>query len=135
MAEVTGVKSTARNPVNPPKDGDFPRINIFEMDDAVKEKSMRGGSQYPSYKRDFSVLVETFIKASSEQAGPKELSLFIKELKKKMYESGATLGLKGVELSETATGEVLRPPNLDLVIGVGIVLSIRYVEDVSKIMV
>lgn len=133
VASVTGVKSSARNPVNPPKDAELPRINIFELDDVVTSVAERGATQYPAYKRDFKVLVETFIKASSEQAGPKELALFVKEMKKKLYEGGATLGLKGVSFAESATGEVLRPPDLDLAIGIGIVFTVKYVEDVAKI--
>lgn len=133
MAEVTGVKTTARNPVNPPKAADIPRINIFEFDDVVVSRASRGASQPPAHKRAIRVLVESFYKGTTEEAATQELGLFMRQLKAKLYQGGVTLGLKDVEVAEESMGEVLRPPNLDLVVGVGMILSIRYTEDVAKI--
>lgn len=133
MASVAGVMFTARNPVNPPNKDNMPCIQFFELDDLVTDITKRGG--LPAHKRELELVIEMFILASSEPAATKELAEFVGKVKYKLYEGGVTLGLKGVELREVSTGQILRPPDLDLAIGVGIVLKIRYVEEISKLVV
>lgn len=133
MASVTGVKSTARNPSNPPKESELPRINIFEGDDVVVKESSRGASQKPHYNRDWTVVLETFIRATSEKAGSKELSAFMSLVKSRLYDGGITLGLRNVSVQEKSSTGLLRAPDLDLVMGIGLVLSVRYVEDCATL--
>ena len=133
MASVTGVKRTARNPVNPPNVDDLPCINMFELADNVVATQRRGATQPPAYKRELVVVLEPFVLGSSEPQATKELGAFVQELKKKLYEGGTTLGLKNVEIEETEMTQVLRPPAMERVAGVGISLKIRYVEDISRL--
>lgn len=133
MADVEGVAFTARNPVNPPNKDNMPCIQFFELEDCVAASTMRG--RVPVYKRDLDLIIEMFILAGSEPAASKELSEFVGKVKYKLYEGGVTLGLKGVEIREVSAGQILRPPDLDLAVGVGIVLRVRYIEDISKLIV
>ena len=133
MASVEGVMFTARNPVNPPNKDNMPCVQFFELDDLVTDITKRGG--LPAHKRELELVIEMFILASSEPAATKELAEFVGKVKYKLYEGGVTLGLKDVELREVSTGQILRPPDLDLAIGVGIVLKIRYVEEISELFV
>lgn len=133
LSNVTGVNRTARNPVNPPSEEDMPCINFFELEDPVQDKTYRGGKKYPAYKRALRVLLEPFVLGSSEPAASKELGAFVQETKKSLYAGGNTLGMKGVEMTEVGTGQVLRPPKVEKVAGIGITIEIRYVETIAKL--
>ena len=135
MAAVPDVARTARNPVNPPNADDLPCINIFEMRDRVVSVQQRGASKPPAYKRELEVVLEPFVLGSSEPQATQELGTFVRKLKKKLYEGGVTLGIKGVEIEETGLTQVLRPPAVEKVAGIGIALTIKYIEDVSKLSV
>jgi hypothetical protein len=136
MAAVTGVQSTARNPTNPPNATDLPRINVFEMSDRVESASLRGGTKRPEYKRRMEVILEAFIQADTEEGATQDLGLFVRELKKSLYSDGVKLGLRCVtELGEVETSQILRPPAVERVVGVGITLKIRYVETIDALFV
>ena len=133
MSLVTGVQRTARNPINPPAEGDLPCINIFELSDRVGNAHKRGANLAPGYRRELTVVIEPFVLGSSEPQATNELGRFVQEVKKKLYEGGVTLGLANVEVQETDMSSVLRPPGMEKVAGVGITIVIRYVEDVSRL--
>jgi hypothetical protein len=133
MASISGVRRTARNPVNPPSEGDYPCVNIFELDDMVTSPRSRGASKAPAYKRELSVVVEPFVMGDSEPQATQKLGLFVIELKKKLYEGGITLGLSGVEVTEESMSQIYRPSNTEKIAGVGITLKISYVEDISRL--
>ena len=132
MASVSGVKYTTRNPKAPPSIDDMPTINIFELDDEVVSKSMRGG--YPIYKRRLQIILEAFIVGSSESASTKELGLFLRKMRKKLYEGGVNLGGKCAEISETTQTRVLRPPTGEHTVGIGLSFDMIYIEEISKLM-
>jgi len=130
LANVTGVVYTARNPKKPPSAESLPAIQFFELGDLVEEASSRGG--YPAYRRRVTVVIECFIAGSSESAATKELGAFVQEMKKKVYEGGATLGRR-CSISERDASRILRPPAGSHVAGVGIAFEIRYVENISTL--
>ena len=133
MAQVTGVASTARNPINPPTESDMPRINLFELPDEVTIASTRGKTRTPVYRRESTILLECFTVAASEAAASKTLWAFVEQMKLQIYSGGNSLGMNGVEVEEKTTTEVYRPPDLENVAGVGIELGIAYVEDISAL--
>jgi len=133
MAAVSGVARTARNPVDPPSLEDLPCINMFELQDKVVGVKKRGASLLPEYRREVSVALEVFVAGSSEPQSSQALGLFVQDVKRKLYEGGVTLGLKGVEVEETDASQILRPSKMDSVAGIGILLKIKYVEDVTKL--
>jgi hypothetical protein len=130
MTEVIGVGYVARNPGKEPSVDDLPSICIFEMEDPVQEVHGRGAA--PVYKREIKVVIEPFIKGSSDALSTKELMLFVKEVKKKIYEAPAGLGKLAHAVVETGASRVHRPPAGDHVAGIGISLTITYVEDTTK---
>ena len=132
MNSVSGVKYTTRNPKAPPSIDDMPTINIFELEDEVVGESMRGN--YPIYKRRLPIVLEVFITGSSESAATKELGLFLKEMRKKLYEGGANLGGRCAKITETTQTRVLRPPTGEHTVGIGLSFDMIYIEDISKLM-
>jgi hypothetical protein len=133
MAAVAGVQRTARNPINPPAEGDLPCVNIFELGDRVREARKRGATAPPAYKRELTVILEPFVLGTSEPQVTNELGAFLQEVKKKLYEGGTNLGLTGVEVEEVELSSIYRPPGMEKVAGIGITVNIRYVEDVSRL--
>uniref|UniRef100_A0A6M3MEZ2 Tail protein n=1 Tax=viral metagenome TaxID=1070528 RepID=A0A6M3MEZ2_9ZZZZ len=132
MWTVTGVTKVARNTKAEPSVNDLPYIGIFELPDVVEEVSTRGATKPPDYRRRLSVMIESFIAASSEGASSQELFSFVEELKTKLYAGGPTLG--GLcAFKETDLSRVLRPPAGDNTIGIGIALEIVYIEDTTKL--
>lgn len=130
LASVTGVQSTGRNPSKEPSVSDLPTIQFFEFPDVVERFDWRGG--YPVYRRRLTVVIEVFIAPSAEGAATAELGNFVKEVKKKLYSDGGTLG--GLcDLKETEMSRIYRPPVGEFVIGVGMTVDIRYVEDTAKL--
>lgn len=130
LDSVEEMAHTARNPISPPSVSDLPAAQFFELGDLVEQMTMRG--TLPVYKRRLTVVIEVFIRGSLESAAGKELSIFVRKVKQKLYEGGATLG--GLcNLAEVESGRILRPPVGENTIGVGIAFEIRYLEDISKL--
>jgi hypothetical protein len=134
LSEVTGVTRTARNPVNPPAEEDYPFIALFEDRDRVVDQRMRGATDLPTYKRILPVVIEVYILASSEMSASKELGAFVLEVKRKVYEGGITLGIHGVSIKETGASEVYRPEGLEKVAGIGLFFDIQFTEDLQSIL-
>lgn len=132
LAAVPGVAYTARNPKAEPSVDNMPCIQFFELDDKPEKHDHRGATAYPAYRRTFQVVVEAFVKGSSDAAASKELGEFMQAVKKSLYTGGNVLHPNSFFL-ETEMSRMLRPPVGDNVIGVGIVLTIQYVEDISKL--
>lgn len=130
LAAVPNVAFTARNPKAEPSAADLPAIQFFELEDVVEDVSKRGG--LPVYKRRLTVAVESFISAASEGASSKEILDFVSSVKKSIYGGDASLG-KGSEIRERELTRILRPPTGANVVGLGLVLDIIYVEDISKL--
>lgn len=134
MSSVSGVNFTARNPKIEPSVNNLPCIQFFELEDTSEHQQKRGSSTYPAYRRSFRVVIEAFVKGTTEAASSHELSLFMQQLKKKLYEGGISLGGR-CELLEIETSRMLRPPSGDNVVGVGLTLQVRYIEDIQRLFV
>lgn len=132
LAAVTGVKYTARNPKAEPSVNDMPCIQFFELEDEPTKTNSRGVSQNMAYRRKMKVVVEAFVKGTTDASASQDLGKFMQELKKSLYTGGNTL-IANSEFLETGMSRMLRPPVGDNVIGVGIVLEIQYVEDIGKL--
>jgi len=130
MTQVTGVSFVARNPEADPGINDLPCINIFEMADRVMETHGRGGA--PVYKREIQIVLETFIKGTKEAKSTKELMAFLKLVKVKLYEVPAGLGGLVYRIREDEFSRVHRPGIGDHVAGIGMALTLVYVEDTSN---
>jgi hypothetical protein len=100
------------------------------MADLVQKTQNRGGS--PVYMRGIEVIVESFIKGSSDALATKELMAFVKEVKGKIYADPAGLGKLAHNVGESQYSRVHRPPAGDHVAGIGIVFIIVYVEDTKN---
>ena len=77
-------------------------------------------------------MIEPFIAGSTENAASKELGMFVKEMKKKIYLGGPTLGKRCV-ISESEASRIHRPPAGDNSAGVGIALIITYTEEIARL--
>lgn len=133
VALVSGVVKTARNPGDNPSTDDFPAIQFFELDDTIEAQGRRGG--YPIYTRKLILAVEFFIVATSEASASKELSAFVQEGKKKIYQGGNNLGKTCNEIVEAGCTRVLRPPVGKNAVGIGVVFEVNYTENIATIMV
>lgn len=131
LSSVATVNRTARNPAAPPVVGDFPVIQFFELDDTITKISNRGG--YPIYTRKLNLVIEPYITASEEALSSKELGVFIKEIKKKIYEGGDNLAKKCSLIIETGSSRTLRPPVGENSIGAQLQFEILYIEDISRL--
>lgn len=132
LADVEGVAYTARNPKAEPSVSDMPCIQFFELDDEPKKSSSRGVSQSLAYRREFKVIIEAFVKGTTDAKASQELGAFMIKMKRSLYTGGNVL-TQNTEFLESAMSRMLRPPVGDNVIGVGITLTIQYIEDIGKL--
>ena len=132
FADVDGVEFTARNSKSPPGEADFPCILFFELGDDIFDRSKRGATQKPSFKRKLTLVVETYVIGASEEASSYEVMDFVEKIKKKLYVDGNSLG--GLcEINEIGSGRMLRPPMGGPVAGLGLSFEIIYIEDVGSL--
>ncbi len=132
LSTVSGIKSIERNAKAEPAVSDMPAIRFFELLDVVEETKTQGATKYPAYKRKLTIAIESFVKASEEGAATKDLLLFVREIKKKLYEGGNTFGLQCYFI-EVEASRVFRPPVGEPVAGIAIVIEIFYTEDIKNI--
>ena len=132
LSGISGVNYTARNPSSPPSAALLPAIQIFELSDRVLKASNRGSTTHPVYTREVTVAVEGFIRATTEEESSKEIATFVKLIKKAVYAGGVTLGGKCQQFVETESSRILRPKTGEKIVGMGLVFTILYIEDVSK---
>jgi hypothetical protein len=130
MTEVPGVVFVARNPKKEPSVTDLPCITIIELGDVVQKVLNRGGAQV--YARGLNAVIEPFIKGTSDALATKELMAFVQEVKKKIYAAPVGLGKLAHNIVETEYSRVHRPPAGDHIAGIGIALTIVYIEDITK---
>lgn len=133
LASVEGVAYTARNPKAEPNESNMPCVQFFELDDDPKPAQSRGGAvAYPVYKRELKVIVEAFVKGTTEASSSKELGLFVQEVKKALYTNGNVL-IPNCFFIEVEGSRILRPPTGGNIIGIGLVLQVSYIEDTSRL--
>jgi hypothetical protein len=130
MTEVSGVLFVARNPEKAPSYDDLPCVSIFEMPDTVDDMSKRGGM--PSYKRSFQIVLEIFISGSTATLASKELMAFMKLVKVALHAAPYGLDATCGGIREDQYGRVLRPGVGEHVIGIGLAITIFYVEDINQ---
>jgi hypothetical protein len=82
--------------------------------------------------RGIEVIVESFIKGTSDALATKQLMAFVKEVKSKIYADPAGLGKLAHNVSESQYSRVHRPPSGEHVAGIGIALTIVYIEDTKN---
>jgi len=128
MSEVPNTLIVFRNPKVEPTPDDLNCISIFELGDPVEKASTRGGVPY--YIRNLNVIIEAMIKSQTEGASSPDLIAYVKELKKKLYEGGITLGGTCDMFIEIDSSQILRPPIGGNAAGIGISLKITYKEDI-----
>ena len=131
ISATTGIQFSGRNLEKEPSVNDMPCALIYELGDKIVSTTMRGG--YPAYKRELAVIVEIFISGSSEGAASKELSAFVTEVKKKIFEGGTNMGRKCSEIVETEASQIYRPSIGGNAIGMGIAFDIKYIENVQNL--
>lgn len=131
ISTVPGLGFSARNPDSEPSVNDFPAVLVFELADNVEDISNRGG--YPSYKRQVQVAIEIYLSGSTEDAATTELTTFVNAVKTKIYAGGANLGIRGVYLTESGAGRIMRPAIGGNTAGVSLLFNIRYIEDVATL--
>lgn len=135
LASVKGVMYTARNPKAEPNTNDMPCVQFFELPDDPTPAQSRGGvGAYPVYKRTLKVIIESFVKGTTEASSSKELGEFMQEVKKALYTNGNVL-VKDSFFVETEGSRIMRPPTGENIVGIGMVLEITYIEDISKLFV
>lgn len=127
VAGVAGMNSTARNPESPPKAEDCPVGNIFDLEDEVEATD---GGRRPKNKRRLTLILELFVKGSSDAAASKELWLFYQTVKKALYADPADLGRKATLLEKRTSAFVTIDAGNHMK-GVGIEFHILYTEDVG----
>jgi len=133
MWNVPGVGLVLRNTSQEPAVSDMPFIGIFELTDRIVEAGRRGGGVLPVYKREVDLVLEIFIAGSTEADASAELADFVSKVRAKLYEGGVTLGKRCSYITETGMSKVLRPPVGGNIAGIGISLTMTYVDDVSAL--
>lgn len=134
LSSVTGIsRAPMRNPATPPKEGDYPTINFFDMAAKVEDVRNSGKTKPPIYLWNSAVVIEPFVMASTEDASTQEINLFIKEVKRRIYQDGTTLGGTCASFTETQYTQYLKPPSSRLLIGISLYFNLRYIEDTGKI--
>jgi len=130
VRSVAGINRTARNPKKQPSLDDMPWSAIYELGDLVEDSRMRGG--LPAYKRQLTVIIETYINAVNEGGATEELGDFIQLLKIAIYTGGPTLGGRCSEIKEVDASQVLRPAVGGNAIGIGLAFDIIYIEQIEN---
>ena len=130
LSEVPGTNIVFRNPKTEPTADDLNCISFFELGDPVVTSTSRGGVPY--YLRNLNVIIEAMVKSPSEGASSPTLVAYVKELKKKLYEGGVTLGGRCDEFVEIDSSQILRPPIGGNAAGIGISIAIKYKEDIRR---
>lgn len=131
LSNTPGVERVTRNPWSTPSENDFPLIQIFELEDKKVHQDQRGS--YPIYTRSLSLVIEFFIKGSTEALSTQELSSFVQEGKKLIYEGGNSLGKPNTSITETGSSRILRPQVGGNPAGISINFTILYMENISTL--
>lgn len=126
------INRVVRNPKTEPHVEDMPLINIFESDDFTIKKSQRGAKVPPAYGRKLEVWLESWIEATKEGKSSEEIIYFLQALRTVLFRDGITLGANVIEFNEMQTSRIYRPDIGDVVIGIGTLYEVVFVEDFSK---
>lgn len=134
LSLVDGIqRAPMRNPGTPPKDSDYPTINFFDSSAKVHDIRNSGRNRPPIYLWNSIVIIEPFVKATTEDSATDELNAFVRNMKRQLYVDGMTLGGTCSEFYETHYTQYLKPPSSRLLIGISLYFNLRYIEDISKL--
>lgn len=126
-------RSPLRNPVTPPRTGDFPTINFFDMDGQVTDVRQGGKARLPIYMWEAQVVVEPFVESATEDEATDDLNSFVKSIKQQIYQGGMTLGGTCDFFVETGYSQYLRPPGNSLRMGISLYFNLKYIEDTNRL--
>ena len=127
LSSVEGMKTTKRNPEEPPEAQDCPVGNIFELDD---ETTVPGTRPVPTNKQELLLILELFIKGTSAASASKELWVLYRKVMKALYAEPKFLSGKG-ELRKIRTSRVVTVDSGNHMKGLGIAFNALYIEDIA----
>lgn len=127
------VRYVFRNPDVEPSPDTMPCINLFEMEDSSIELASRSASTPPIIKKNLRVVLEMWVKSTSEGRCSKDVSDFLKSVRQVVFSDGVTLGKYAAMVSEVEVSRMFRPDIQSNVGGIGTVLEFIYIEDFSTL--
>ena len=127
LYSVPNTQIVFRNPKIEPTVDNLNCISFFELGDVVAKVSFRGGIPY--YIRTLNMIIEPLIISDTEGESTPDLTAYVKEVKKKLYAGGTTLGGTCDNFVEVDTSAIIRPPIGENAAGIGLSLNITYKED------
>ena len=123
-----------QNPESEPLVESMPCVNLFEFAEITLDHAKnRGASQPPIYTKEFQVVIESWYASSSLGRTSKDITAFLKSNRKAIFSDGITLGRLCSLIQETEVSRVYRPPIGNNVVGIGQVLTIRFIEDFNSL--
>lgn len=129
LSTLTGYK-TDRNPETPPTAEDMPCVNFYELPDMVTSSTK--GRKHPSYKREFDIAIEIFVKGTTAEASSRALTTAMAEVAKVLYEDPADLGGLG-ELEERGSTRVAVFDAANHIKAIGVGYFVKYQEAVDAL--
>jgi len=128
------VKYVFQNPEDEPLVDAMPCINLFEFPEVTLEGTKnRGASSPPIYTKEFKIVLESWYSSATRANTSKDITTFLKYNRKVLFSDGINLGRLCALLEESEVSRVYRPPIGNNVVGIGQVLTIRYVEDFNAL--
>lgn len=118
------VVDVKRNPSVP--DEMFPCVNVYEMPDRVISQATRSG--HPVSKRKIQIVIEFWLEFSDDRAASQEVIDFYNSVRWAIFNDGNTLGGLGVALTEEEATQIVKPLQGRKTVGMGISLSVDYVD-------
>ncbi len=132
LSGITGIGLISRNPSSRPDISDMPIVNVFDFPaKAVSSRFSRNTA--PLIEFELTLVLELFIAGTTEELATSELFDFYRNVLKAIFADGASLGGIGCAVTISEITRVLRPPIGGNAIGIGMVLLIKYVEDLNNL--
>lgn len=131
LAATDGIRTTQRNPENPPEADDMPAGLLFELED-IPDSPPGQRNGYPAYKRSFSLAVEIFVKGSSAAAASKECRAFVQKVRAAIYAEPFDLGGLG-RIEEKGNTQIISYDAANHIKAMGIGFRVRYGENLADL--
>ena len=122
-----------RNPDEEPSGDYMPSVSVFEFPDVTISKNKRGASIPPVYQREMTVVLELWYRSSSEGETTRDIMTFLEYARYVLFNDGVTLNRKVNNIDEAETTRIYRPGLGNNIVGVGMVLTVEYLEDFGTI--
>lgn len=128
------MKYVFQNPEDEPLVETMPCVNLFEFPEITLEQTKnRGASQPPIYTKEFKIVIESWYASASRGNTSKDITTFLKHNRQVLFGDGITLSRLCNLLEESEVSRVYRPAIGNNVVGIGQVLTIRYIEDFNAL--